>query len=97
MARQDGIARWAEIFGALASEPRLQIVSLLARGEARCQEISQHFDLSQPAISYHLTKLERAGVLVKRREGTRHCYRISDELRPLFDRLMKENKTWNTQ
>jgi len=97
MARDDRIARWTEIFGALASEPRLQIVDLLARGEARCQEISKHFDLSQPAISYHLAKLERAGVLVKRREGTRHCYRLSDDLRPLFERMMKEDQAWNTQ
>jgi len=96
MAGQDCISKWTEVFGALASEPRLRIVDLVARGEAKCQEISQHFDLSQPAISYHLSKLERAGILIKRREGTRHCYRLSDDLRPLFECLMKEEGTWTT-
>jgi len=87
-------AKWAEIFSALASEPRLQIVGLLALGETQCREILEHISLSQPAISYHLAKLERAGVVQKERRGTRHCYRLSEDLRSLLKCLMKEDESW---
>lgn len=97
MARRNRIVKWAEIFAALGSEPRLQIVDVLARGETKCQEILKHLDLSQPAVSYHLSKLERAGILEKRREGTQHCYRLSDDLRALFGCLIREDGSWTTR
>ncbi|UCF10916.1 MAG: winged helix-turn-helix transcriptional regulator, partial [Candidatus Bipolaricaulota bacterium] len=56
--RKDVDPRWVEVFSALASEPRLHIVSMLSRGRTQCQKIVQEIDLSQPAISYHLGKLE---------------------------------------
>jgi DNA-binding transcriptional ArsR family regulator len=95
MTARDRRVKWAEIFSALASEPRLQIVGLLARGEVQCQEILKHVNLSQPAVSYHLAKLERAGVLQKERRGSRHCYRLSEDLVSLFRCLMKEDDSWN--
>lgn len=97
MATQDARARWAEIFAALASEQRLLIVELLARGEVQCQEILKHVDLSQPAVSYHLGKLERAGVLHKERDGSRRCYRLNEDLKIVFECLMKEDGSWNTR
>ena len=89
--------RWAEIFASLASEPRLHIVELLAEDAVQCQEILGRLELSQPAVSYHLAKLERAGVLRKERQGTRNCYRLHDELRTLIRTIMKEEGPWNTQ
>ena len=91
MENRDRRTRWVEIFSALASDTRLQIVELLARGEVQCQENLRRVDLSQPAVSYHLAKLERAGVLQKERKGSRHCYRLSEDLRSLFHCLMKED------
>jgi len=88
--------RWAEVFAALASEVRLHIVELLSDEAVQCQEILGQIDLSQPAVSYHLAKLERAGVLHKERKGTRNCYRLDDELRPLIRAIVKE-ESWNTQ
>jgi len=90
-------AQWAEIFSALASEQRLRIVELLAAGEVQCQEILKQVDLSQPAVSYHLAKMERAGVLQKERIGTRRCYRLNENLKAVFECLMKEDGSWNTQ
>lgn len=82
--------RWVEIFSALASEPRLRILALLAQGQTQCQEILERMDLSQPAVSYHLGKLERAGVLVKRRIGTRNCYEIDGRIKSLVRMILKE-------
>ncbi len=88
---------WAEVFSSLASEPRLHIVELLSDDPVQCQEILGELELSQPAVSYHLAKLERAGVLQKERHGTRNCYRLREELRTLVRSIMKEEGSWNTQ
>ena len=89
--------RWAEVFASLASEPRLHIVELLSEDAVQCQEILGQLGLSQPAVSYHLAKLERAGVLQKERQGTRNCYRLREELRTLIRSIMEEEGSWNTQ
>ncbi|MEE8593774.1 MAG: metalloregulator ArsR/SmtB family transcription factor [Candidatus Bipolaricaulota bacterium] len=87
---------WTTVFSALASEPRLQIVELLAHRTVQCQEILSQLNLSQPAVSYHLTKLEQAGVLHKERQGTRNCYRLRKGVTELV-RLIAEDgeQTWN--
>jgi DNA-binding transcriptional ArsR family regulator len=88
---------WTNVFSALASEPRLQIVELLAHGTVQCQEILSRLNLSQPAISYHLTKLEQAGVLRKERQGTRNCYRLQKGVEDLVRLITEEGEeTWNT-
>ena len=94
MAKQEARADWAEVFSALGSEPRLRIVELLARGTVQCQEILGQLDLSQPAVSYHLSKMERAGVLRKERIGTRNCYRLNKELEELLRSVIKEDGSW---
>ena len=86
---QDSRRRWVEIFSALASEPRLQIVEMLAQKEVSCREVLAELSLSQPTISYHLGKLEQAGVLVKEKTGTRNCYRLDDHLTRLVTILPK--------
>lgn len=88
--------RWAEAFAALGSEPRLQIIEQLMRGPIRCQETLSSLRLSQPAVSYHLAKLERAGVLRKEKNGTRNCYRIESRVECILKSCMKENGSWNT-
>lgn len=84
--------RWVAVFAALASEPRLKIVEMLAGGDRQCREIRGEIGLSQPAVSYHLARLERAGVLVKEKRGTRTCYRLAsdlDVLEAVFERKEK--------
>jgi ArsR family transcriptional regulator, arsenate/arsenite/antimonite-responsive transcriptional repressor len=83
--------RWAQIFSSLASEPRLHIIELLGEDPVECQEILGCIGLSQPAISYHLAKLERAGVVRKERQGTRNCYRLDKRLRAVVGAIMKED------
>ncbi len=85
---------WVEVFAALASGPRLQILESLRRGPVRCEEMLEVVGLSQPAVSYHLAKLERAGVLIKMKKGTRNCYRINGALEGVLMQCMKENGSW---
>ncbi len=87
---EEMIRRWAEVFSALASEPRLRIVAMLRGGKIECQEILERLDLSQPAVSYHLGKLEHAGVLKKERSGSRNCYRLSEGISELVDIMIEK-------
>ena len=82
---------WVQVFSALASDTRLRIVIMLADGKMGCQEILSQLDLSQPAVSYHLGKLEHAGVLVKERNGIRNCYRLHNRISELVSVVEKED------
>lgn len=94
MVRRTAREEWVLVFGALASGPRLQILECLRRGPVRCREILDVVGLSQPTVSYHLAKLERAGVLVKERKGTRNCYRIDEVLESMLTQCIKEDGSW---
>ncbi len=59
-------------FAALADETRRAILSRLARGPATVTEIARPFPISLPAISRHLRVLERAGLLVREKQGRVH-------------------------
>ncbi|MET3288815.1 ArsR family transcriptional regulator [Brevibacillus fluminis] len=51
------------IFAALADPTRRNILSRLSQGAATVGEVSEHFEISAPAISQHLKVLERAGLI----------------------------------
>jgi hypothetical protein len=73
---------------ALADETRLQILSLLHRRELYAQEIVDHLDISQPAVSRHLNLMATAGLLRIRREGNAKYYSVDGErLQRLADAL----------
>jgi DNA-binding transcriptional ArsR family regulator len=66
--------RLDETFAALANSTRRAILARLAGGEATVNELAEPFDMTLPAISKHLTVLERAGLIVRgRRAQYRPC------------------------
>jgi len=77
-----------QTFAALGDPTRLAILSRLAtQGDMTVQEIARPFPMSLPAISQHLTVLERAGLIIRGRDGQkRPC-----QIRP--DRLV-EARQW---
>src|SRR5262245_22644087 len=70
-------------FAALADPTRRAILARLAAGECSVNELAEPFEMSLPAVSKHLRVLERAGLIVQRREAQRRPCRI--EARPLKD------------
>mgnify|MGYP000978261633 CR=1 FL=1 len=73
---------------ALADPTRRAILSRLADGEATVTELCAPFDLTQPAISFHLKVLERAGLIARRTDGARRpCRLVEGALAPLDDYL----------
>ena len=63
---------------ALANEKRLMIVCLLSNGERNVGELEQVIGLSQSALSQHLARLRRDGVVETRREAQTIYYMIKD-------------------
>jgi DNA-binding transcriptional ArsR family regulator len=64
-------------FTALSDPTRRAILTRLASGEATVLELGKPFNISQPAISQHLRMLERAGLIVRRVDGSRRPCRLS--------------------
>ena len=66
-------------FAALADPTRRAILARLALGEATVNELTEPFEMTQPAISQHLKVLEDAGLIVRRVEGTKRPRRLASE------------------
>ena len=64
--------RLSETFAALANGTRRAILAHLADGVATVSELAAPFEMTLPAISKHISVLERAGLIV---QGKRAQYR----------------------
>ena len=82
-------------FAALADPTRRAILERLARGDATVGELAEPFAMSQPAISKHLSVLERAGLVTKDRDGVRrHCRISATPLRSATTWLEEYRRFW---
>jgi DNA-binding transcriptional ArsR family regulator len=66
------------LFAALGNDVRLNVVGMLTKGERCLCEIAPHFHQDPSVICRHLQILERAGVIISRRDGQRILYRLAD-------------------
>ncbi len=67
----------ADVFRAIADPTRRAILDLLLEGERPVKALQIEFSMTQPAISQHLRVLRGAGLVVHRRVGREHRYRMS--------------------
>lgn len=65
------------IFGALADPTRRRILEMLATGERRVTDLAEPFRMTLAAVSKHLRVLERAGLLIRRKDGRVHHLRAN--------------------
>ena len=85
-------------FFALADPTRRAILARLATGEASVTELTEPFEMSQPAISKHLKVLERAGLVSVDQDGARRLRRF--ETAPLdaaSDWIARYRDMWESQ
>jgi DNA-binding transcriptional ArsR family regulator len=73
----DGTYTLDAAFAALADPTRRAILARLAKGEATVNELTEPFEMTQPAISQHLKVLEDAGLVIRRVDGTRRPRRLA--------------------
>ena len=83
------------IFQALADPSRRAIFVSLTRGEAAVKDLTARFDISQPAVSQHLSALKDAHLVKARREGRNVYYRVEPRgLKPLIDWIAHYRAFW---
>jgi len=68
----------ATLLRGLANPHRLEVLCTLCNGEQPVAEIARVVGLSQSALSQHLARLRRDGVVAARRQGLTMLYRIVD-------------------
>jgi DNA-binding transcriptional ArsR family regulator len=66
-------------FAALADPTRRAILARLADGEACVNDFVGAFGLTQPGITKHVQTLERAGLVVRRKDRQRRPIRLRPE------------------
>ena len=62
---------------ALADPSRRTILNLLKKSRLSAGEIAEHFDMSLPAVSKHLTVLKEADLIRDQREGKYIFYELN--------------------
>ena len=83
----DSTEQLTTIFLALADPTRRAILERLAHGEASGTELARPFSISVPAISKHLRVLEHADLILHRKDGRTHWFRLAA-------RPMREAAAW---
>ena len=67
----------AERFRVIGEPTRIRILDRLRQGEASVQDLTVALGSSQQNMSKHLSLLQRAGIVGRRRDGTYSYYRIT--------------------
>lgn len=75
------LAKYVKIFESLSDEKRLKILHLLTFREMCNCELTAATKSTQPNLSYHIKKLENAGLVKKRREGKYIYYSLEETLK----------------
>jgi len=75
------------MFRALSDRTRLRIVNLLRSGELCVCDLVDILGVAQPKASRHLAYLRRAGLVLARKEGLWHFYRLAPAASPVHEKL----------
>ena len=97
--KSEDVARYADMFAALGTEPRLRIVRLLLSAHPdgmTVGEIQAELGIPNSTLSHHLDKLRNEGLIKVQRESTFLRYSANTEvLRELLQFLYAECCTRN--
>src|SRR5437868_8645798 len=93
------ITRYADMFAAMGTEPRLRIMQLLLTAHPQglvVGDIGEELDIPNSTLSHHLDKLKNEDLVRVRREGTFLWYSANEEaLQELLEFLYAECCTRN--
>ena len=93
------VARYADMFSAIGTEPRLRIMQLLLSAHPdglNVGEIQSELDIPNSTLSHHLDKLKNEGLVAVQRESTFLRYTANTEaLQELLQFLYAECCTRN--
>jgi DNA-binding transcriptional ArsR family regulator len=68
-----------DVFAALASPARREVLRILLDGPRTAGELAAHFDMRRPSVSEHLKVLRDAGLVSERKVGRQRHYQLEEE------------------
>ncbi len=71
------VTGFAETFKALADPARRDILQMLKSGRMSAGDIGSHFDMTGATISYHLSVLKKADLIVENKEKNYIFYELN--------------------
>lgn len=94
MPCMDSFTSVAALFKQMSDSTRLRILWLLCHCEECVSNISAAMQMSDPAVSHHLSVLKKSGLITSRRDGKEVYYKIADNeqtklLHEVMDRLFE--------
>lgn len=86
------------VFSALADPARRAMLERLSHGEATISELAQPYDKSLPAFLKHVRVLEKAGLVIRRKDGrTNYLTLLPQPLQNAYDWLAEHREMWEEQ
>jgi DNA-binding transcriptional ArsR family regulator len=87
-----------EVFSALASPARRELLRLLLDGPRTVSSLAARFDMARPSVSEHLKILREAGLVTETRHGRERHYRLEPApLMQLSDWLHPYERFWRAK
>jgi DNA-binding transcriptional ArsR family regulator len=87
-----------DVFGSLSDPTRRDILKRIAKQDMSISEIAHHYKLTFAAIAKHLTVLERAHLIHKKRRGKEQIVSLSPETLALANSYLENyHKLWETR
>ena len=84
------------MFAAIADPTRRAILARLTRGPARITDVAEPFEMSLAAVSKHVRRLERAGLVRRARRGREHTLTLDARpLRQVVRWTLRYERFWN--
>lgn len=85
-----------DVYSAMSSPTRRDIISLLKEKDMTAGELSEHFKITKPTLSGHLNILHAADLVTRERSGTTITYGLNtsvmEELLSGLIGLLSQNK-----
>lgn len=75
----------AETFKALSDPVRREILMLLRKGKMSAGEIAAHFEMTGATVSYHLSQLKKADLVLEERKKNYIYYQLNTSV---FEEIM---------
>lgn len=86
------------IFASLSDPTRRSILSRVASGEVSIKDLVKHYDVTFAAISKHLMVMERAKLIVKRKEGRKQMISLAPEALKSADEYLEQyRQMWQSR
>jgi DNA-binding transcriptional ArsR family regulator len=87
-----------DIFASLADPTRRDILARVARAESSVGELVKHYSISFAAISRHLKVMEKARLIVKRKDGNKQMVSLAPEALMSADEYLEQyRRMWQSR